>query len=195
MKIIVATGNQNKVREISQCLGEGFTVVSMKDIGLDLDIEENGTTFGENAYIKAKAVYDRCHQTVLADDSGLVVNALGGAPGVYSARYAGEGHDDSANNQKLLRNMEGVEDRSAYFACAICCILEDGSHFTVEGRCHGTIAQGLLGSGGFGYDPLFYVEEYQKTFGELSPEEKNAISHRGQALEAFTQELKKRTGR
>lgn len=127
----------------------------------------------------------------MADDSGLCVQALGGAPGVYSARYAGEGHDDAANNEKLLREMQGVEDRRAYFACAVCCVYPGGS-FTVEGQCPGIIAETLQGEGGFGYDPLFYVPQYQKTFGQLSMEEKNTISHRGRALQLFAQEMRER---
>lgn len=191
MRVVIATGNQGKVREIREILGSQFEVVSMKELGIEIDIEENGATFAENAAIKARAVYELCGEITMADDSGLCVQALGGAPGVYSARYAGEGHDDAANNEKLLREMQGVEDRRAYFACAVCCVYSGGS-FTVEGQCPGIIAETLQGEGGFGYDPLFYVPQYQKTFGQLSMEEKNTISHRGRALQLFAQEMRER---
>lgn len=191
MRVVIATGNQGKVREIREILGSQFEVVSMKELGIEVDIEENGATFAENAAIKAHAVYELCGEITMADDSGLCVQALGGAPGVYSARYAGEGHDDAANNEKLLREMQGVEDRRAYFACAVCCVYPGGS-FTVEGQCPGIIAETLQGEGGFGYDPLFYVPQYQKTFGQLSMEEKNTISHRGRALQLFAQEMRER---
>lgn len=193
MRVVIATGNQGKVREIREILGGQFDVVSMKELGIDIDIEENGNTFAENAAIKAHAVFDLCGEITMADDSGLCVQALNGAPGVYSARYAGEGHDDEANNQKLLKEMEGVEDRSAYFACAICCVYPGGS-FTVEGQCPGIITQELRGNDGFGYDPLFYVPQFDKTFGQLDMAEKNTVSHRGRALALFAQEMRERFG-
>lgn len=193
MRIVVATGNQGKVREIRDILGGQFEVVSMKELGIEADMEETGSTFAQNAAIKAQAVYKLCGEVTIADDSGLCVQALGGAPGVYSARYAGEGHNDAANNEKLLHEMHGVQERSAYFACAVCCVYPGGS-FTVEGQCPGVIANTLQGEGGFGYDPLFYLPQYQKTFAQLSMEDKNAISHRGKALQLFAQEIQRRFG-
>ncbi|MGI6030209.1 MAG: XTP/dITP diphosphatase [Eubacteriales bacterium] len=196
MNIVVATGNAGKVREIREILAPlGYTVQSMKERGIELEVEETGSTFAENAYLKAKAIFDLCGEMTMADDSGLEVDALGGAPGVYSARYAGEGHDDQANNRKLLAALEQIQDRRAHFTCAICCVYP-GGNFTVEGRCEGVIAREPAGEGGFGYDPLFYVEQYGKTFGELTSEEKNAISHRGEALRAFAcrlEEIKQTT--
>ena len=177
MKLIVATHNQNKVREISQML-PGWEIVAE-----DSAAEETETTFVGNALLKARALKPRHPGAwILADDSGLEVFALGGAPGVRSARYAGEDGNTPKNNALLLKNLTGVDDRSAQFTCAVALIAPDGTERTVEGHCPGTILTAPAGSGGFGYDPLFVPDGFTKTFAELKPEEKNAISHRGRAL-------------
>jgi len=166
----------------------GINVLTAGDIGLSLtDVEETGVTFEENAFLKADSGCRESSLPCIADDSGLMVNALNGEPGVYSARYAGEHGNDDKNNQKLLKNLEGVSDRSAKFVSAVCCVFPDGRSFTVRGECEGKIGFEKRGSGGFGYDPLFYVGE--KSFAELSPEEKDKISHRGNALRALAEKL------
>ena len=190
MEIVLATHNKNKIREIEKLLSEVFadiTVLSAVDVGVD-DIEETGSTFEENAMIKAMAVWKPGRLT-LADDSGLCVNALDGEPGLYSARYAGEPANDAKNNEKLLNRLAPFSDRSAYFICTIACILPDGRRFFVEGRSEGTILHQAAGSGGFGYDPLFFSTDVQKTFAELSLDEKNSVSHRGRALQALKTKL------
>ena len=194
MDIILATHNKNKVLEMEKALsaiiGEG-TVLTAEEAGFFEDVEENGSTFEENALIKARSV--RMAGCIsIADDSGLCCNALNGAPGIYSARYAGEPCDNAKNNAKLLCDLENVSDRSAYFVCAIACVLPDGTEFTVRGEAHGTILTELMGEGGFGYDPLFYVPELKKTFAELTREEKHEVSHRGNALRLLNEELTKR---
>ena len=159
----------------------------MKDVGIFDDIIEDGSTFEENAMIKARAVSKHGYIGV-ADDSGITVDALGGAPGIYSARYAGEHGNDKKNNQKLLADMKGIEERGGAFVCAIACSFPEdmaNEDFCVRGECRGIILHEEKGTGGFGYDPLFYVEEYDKTFGELLAEEKNKISHRAVATELF----------
>ncbi len=195
MKIVFASNNENKVREVRAILKECHAtkdaeVVSLRDIGFTDDIVEDGTTFEENALIKARAVA-RLGYVCIADDSGLEVDALGGAPGVYSARYAGGHGDDAANNAKVLREMEGVpvEKRTARFTCAIACVFPDGDSFTVRASCEGRLLDHEEGDGGFGYDPMFFVEQYGKTLASVTPEEKNAISHRGQALRLFAARL------
>ena len=169
---------------------EGVTLLSLDDIGYEGDIEEDGNTFSENALIKAR-VAASTGKIGVGDDSGLCVNALGGAPGIFSARFAGEEHDDEANNQKLLRELSDKNDRSAYFVSTIACVLPDGREFFVEGRAEGEILAEAHGENGFGYDPLFYYPPYKKTFAELSAEEKNTISHRARAIEAFADALNK----
>lgn len=187
-RLIVASSNKSKIKEIRELIGDKFDVVSMKDAGINIEVEENGTTFEENALIKAKAIYDVCHEPVVSDDSGLIVDALDGKPGVYSARYAGEGHDDAANNAKLLKNLEGVSDRSAKFCSAV--VYYDGKRTEVaKGFVEGKIAYAPRGNNGFGYDPLFISDELGKTFGEATDEEKNAISHRARALHALCELL------
>ena len=177
MKLIIATHNQNKVREISQML-PGWEIAAE-----DSAAEETETTFKGNALLKARALAPgHPGAWILADDSGLEVFALGGAPGVRSARYAGEDGNTPKNNALLLKNLEGVADRRACFTCAVALIAPDGTERTVEGRCPGTILTAPAGKGGFGYDPLFVPEGFTKTFAELLPAEKNAISHRGRAL-------------
>jgi len=186
MRIVAATQNAHKLVEIRAITDQfGFELVSQADVGLsDVDIEETGTTFEENSLIKAEAICRMTGDAAIADDSGLAVDALGGAPGVRSARYAGEDGNTPKNNALLLKNLEGVTDRRAQFTCAVALIAPDGTEQTVEGHCPGTILAVPAGNGGFGYDPLFVPDGFTKTFAELAPEEKNAISHRGRALAA-----------
>ena len=167
----------------------GVEVVSPADVGITVDVEETGTTFAENAMLKAKAICAAADLPAIADDSGLCVDALNGGPGVYSARYGGEGLDDKGRYTLLLQNMRGQTTRAAHFACAIACAFPNGDELTAEGRCDGTIAFAPMGEGGFGYDPVFFVPEKAKTFGQLTAEEKSAISHRGKALKAFSEKL------
>ena len=189
--LILATRNPGKVRELADALRRfGFDVRPLPD---DFpEIEETGTTFEQNALLKAHAVADTLGLPALADDSGLEVDALNGAPGVYSARYAGEGHDSAANNAKLLREMENIPDerRAARFVCAICAVFGEVDIVRCEGACEGTIARRLHGQNGFGYDPLFMVGE--RSFAELDGPAKDAISHRGRALAALYEKLKDR---
>lgn len=191
MKFVLASHNRGKLKEMQEILGElGVEVVLQSDVGLDLEPEENGTTFSENAAIKARAIMEASGLPAIADDSGLCVDALGGAPGIYSARYGGL-DSDVARYQLLLNNLRGATNRAAHFHTAIVCAFPDGDVLQAEGDCHGTIAFAPRGEGGFGYDPVFYVPEKRKTFAQLTAEEKNAISHRGNALRAFAVELKK----
>ena len=194
MKIVLASRNAHKIKELQTLLSkniEGIEILSLDDVGIIDDIEENGATYEENALIKAKAAAKSGYIGV-GDDSGLSVRALGGAPGVFSARYAGVHGDNDANNAVLLKNLEGESDRFAEFVCTIACVFPDGREpIVVEGRTAGVIIDTLQGDGGFGYDPLFFYEPYGKTFAQLSVDEKNAISHRGKAIEAFAKELKK----
>lgn len=188
MKLVLATGNAHKVQEIRAILEHQFgEIITMKQAGLDMEIEETGATFGENALIKAQAVADALQCAALADDSGLTVDALGGEPGVYSARYAGPQHNDDDNIVKLFREMERVPDgrRQAQFRCAIALVRPNRPPLVVEGSCDGEILRELRGSDGFGYDPLFYLPDRGCTMAELTPAEKNAISHRKRALEAL----------
>ena len=190
MKFVLATHNPGKLREMSAILAElGVEVVSPKDLGITVDVEETGDTFAENAMLKAKAICAASGLPAIADDSGLCVDALNGGPGVYSARYGGEGLDDKGRYQLLLSSMRGQTTRAAHFACAIACAFPNGDTLTAEGRCDGTIAFAPMGEGGFGYDPVFFVPELKKTFGQLTAEEKSAISHRGRALAIFVGEL------
>ena len=200
MKIVFASNNAGKIREVAKILSECFapdavSVLALSDIGFTEDIVEDGLTFEENALIKARAVA-KLGYLAIADDSGLEVDALDGAPGIYSARYSGGHGNDAENNLLVLKNLAGVPDekRTARFTCAIACVMPTGEAFTVRASCEGRILHAEEGSGGFGYDPLFYVEEYKKTLASVTPEEKNAISHRGKALRAFVAEYKKRTG-
>lgn len=201
-QIIFATGNQGKMREIRAILEDmKWDVISMKEAGIDPEIEENGATFTENAVIKAQTVADvlagekkawEC--VVLADDSGLVIDCLNGEPGIYSARYLGEETPFSEKSADLLRRMKDVpeEERSARFVCAIAAVFPDGEVVTTEGTVEGRIGYELKGDNGFGYDPIFYLPEYGRTAAELTDEEKNQISHRSRALELMKAELKKR---
>ncbi len=192
MKIIAATKNKNKLREFGEIL-KGFEIISQEDAGVDIDVEETGTTFEENSYLKAKAIYDITGITTIADDSGLCVDALGGEPGVYSARYGGEGYDDKGRVQLLLKNMKNVpdEERTARFVCVITLVGDEGV-LTARGECEGRIDYEPKGENGFGYDPVFYVDRFEKTLAEVTPEEKNSISHRGKALKIFAEKLNKK---
>ena len=190
MKILVASNNKNKIREIKQILGDIFEPISLSEAGVVSDPEETGETFLENALIKARSGMEVSGMPCIADDSGLCVNALNGAPGVYSARYSGEGANDEKNNELLLKNMEGVTDNRACFKSAIAMVFPDGKEITAEGECPGVMIREYRGTNGFGYDPLFLVEEYGKTFAELDGEIKNVISHRAHALQSFREKLK-----
>ena len=190
MKFVLATNNAKKLTEMAAILGSlGVEVVSPRDLGIQIEVEETGTTFAENAMLKAKAICEAANLPAIADDSGLCVDALNGGPGVYSARYGGEGLDDKGRYMLLLNSMRGQTTRAAHFACAIACAFPNGDTLTAQGECHGTIAFAPMGEGGFGYDPVFFVPEYRKTFGQLTAEEKAKISHRGKALEIFVKEL------
>ena len=190
MKFVLATHNPGKLKEMGDILARfGVEVVSPKDLGITVDVEETGATFAENAMLKAKAICAAAKLTAIADDSGLCVDALNGGPGVYSARYGGEGLDDKGRYMLLLNSMRGQPTRAAHFACAIACVFPNGDELTAEGRCDGTIAFAPIGEGGFGYDPVFFVPELKKTFGQLTAEEKSAISHRGRALAVFVEKL------
>lgn len=190
MKIVVATKNKGKMREIKAILSDSkYEILSMEDIGLNIEVEENADTFSGNATKKAVEIMKACNEITLADDSGLVVDALGGAPGVYSARYAGEHGDDLQNNLLLLKNMENEENRNAKFVCAMALAFPDGRIINVEGEFHGQIDYEMKGTGGFGYDVLFYLPEYGMTSAEISAEEKNKISHRSKALRLIKEKL------
>ena len=192
MKIIAATKNKNKLREFGEIL-KGFEIISQDEAGVDIDVEETGTTFEENSLLKARAIFEATGITAIADDSGLCVDALGGEPGVYSARYGGEGYDDEGRVQLLLKNMKEIpeEKRTALFVCAITMVGKEGI-ITARGECKGRIDYSPKGENGFGYDPVFFVEKYEKTMAEISPEEKNLISHRGKALKIFAEKLNKK---
>ena len=193
--VIIASTNQGKFKEFKELMkGLSVEVKSLKDFPEIGDIEENGASFAENAYIKAKAVFDATGCLSIADDSGLEVDALDGAPGIYSARYAGEEKNDTANNEKLLSEMNVVSDknRGAQFHCAIVAIDQNGTRYDAEGIVRGHILRAPQGENGFGYDPLFYIEEFGRTTAELSMDEKNKISHRGQAVRQIVEILKEK---
>ena len=193
MKLILASNNANKLREFRSLVADmDIELLSQREAGCDFEVDETGTTFEENAYLKASAVTAATGYAAVADDSGLCVDALNGEPGIYSARY-GLGHaaSDRERYEYLLQKLEGVEDRSARFVCCICCTFPDGSVIRSRGECEGEILHAPKGSGGFGYDPVFHHDCVDKAMAELTPEEKNAISHRGKALRAFIEELRK----
>lgn len=191
MRVIAATKNKGKIKEISDILGGlGIEVVSQNDAGIDVEVLETGNTFTENALIKARSVALLCDEAVLADDSGLCVDALDGAPGVYSARYAGEGATDMDKINKLLGELGDESNRSARFEATVAFIFPDGREITVSGEVKGRITMEPMGDSGFGYDPVFYSNELKKTFGEATAEEKNKISHRGRAIQALYDILK-----
>jgi XTP/dITP diphosphohydrolase len=188
--MVLASKNQKKMKEMNEILSTmGVEVCLQADVGIDIDVEETGTTFEENSLLKAKAVMEASGLSAIADDSGLCVDALNGAPGVYSARYGGEGLDDTGRYKLLLANMPKGEARTAKFVSVITCCFPNGDVLTARGECPGTIAFAPMGEGGFGYDPVFFLPKLKKTFAQLTAEEKNAISHRGLALEAFQEKL------
>ncbi|MBE5752512.1 MAG: RdgB/HAM1 family non-canonical purine NTP pyrophosphatase [Clostridiales bacterium] len=187
-KLVVATGNAHKLREISQIFTE-YEVISQKQAGFDIDVEETGTTFEENALIKARAASKALGVIALADDSGICVTALNGAPGVYSARYCGRHGDDKANRDLLIKNLDGVGDRTAYFESAIALVYPDGKELVAHGRTYGKILFEEDGDGGFGYDCIFFSDDLGKSFGRASAEEKNAVSHRFRGLMALKERL------
>ncbi len=188
--IVIATTNKNKLSEFREILKDtNIEIRSLEDFGPIPQAVEDGSTFDENAYKKASHTARILGVPAIADDSGLVVNALDGAPGVYSARYSGERATDDENVAKLLKNLQGVTDRSARFECVLSIAVPSGPALTYEGSCEGIIIDEKRGSNGFGYDPVFYFEELQKTFAELSPEEKNRVSHRGKALAQVKEEV------
>lgn len=196
MEFILASRNEKKIREMETILSqriEGIRLLSLDDIGFVGDIEENGTTYEENALIKARATMLAGGERypAIADDSGLSVDALDGAPGVFSARYAGGHGDDAANNALLLKNLSAVppRERTARFVCCIACVFPDGGEITVMGETEGRIIDEARGEGGFGYDPYFYYPPLKKTFAEMTADEKNAISHRGKAISALSERL------
>lgn len=195
MKFVLASRNTHKIKELKDLLSEFIAdveILSLDDVGLFDEIEENGESFTENALIKARAAA-KSGYIGLGDDSGLAVRALGGAPGIYSARYAGAHGNDEANNQKLLAELSDKEDRLGEFVCAIACVFPDGSEpIVVEGRTPGVILEQADGEGGFGYDPLFFYEPSGKTFATMTAEEKNAVSHRGRAIRLLAQSLAER---
>ena len=194
-KLIFATGNEGKMKEIREILGDlDYEILSMKEAGIDMDIVEDGSTFEENAIIKAKAVMERTGKLALADDSGLEIDALNKEPGIYSARYMGEDTPYEIKNSNLIERMKGVKgkDRSARFVCVIAAAFPDGEIITTRGTIEGVIAEEPAGENGFGYDPIVYVPEYGMTTGQMDPDAKNAISHRGKALTAMKKILEER---
>ena len=189
-KFVLATHNPGKLAEMKAILsGLGVEVIGPDEAGVKVDVEETGSTFAENAVLKAKAVCAAAGLPAIADDSGLCVDALNGGPGVYSARYGGEELDDRGRYMLLLNSMRGQTTRAAHFSCAVACAFPNGDTLTAEGRCDGAIAFAPLGDGGFGYDPVFLIPGKGKTFGQLTAEEKSEISHRGRALAAFAEKL------
>ena len=190
MEIVLATNNQHKLQEMRAILGGFFDkMFSLSDLGLDIDVEETGSTLQENSYIKAKTICDLTGKIALADDTGLMVDALNGAPGVYSARYAGEEHDDAKNRALLLKNLENSNTRSAHFGTVITICYPDGKTISAGGRVDGFITQEERGEHGFGYDSLFFSNELGKTFAQASADEKNSVSHRGRALRNMVAKL------
>lgn len=193
-RIVFATGNKGKVKEIQMIMADTeMEIVSMKEAGIDISIEENGMSYEENAMIKARAVAKFTNDIVMADDSGLEVDALGKEPGIYSARYLGEDTPYSVKNADIIKRLEGVpdEERTARFVCAIAAVLPDGRELTTRAAIEGRIGYEEKGGNGFGFDPIFYVPQFGKTTAELSEEEKNRVSHRGKALELMKEELRK----
>ncbi len=191
MKLILASNNKNKLREFRQLVADmDIELIGQRDAGCDFEVEETGSTFEENAFLKCSAVTEVTGCAAFADDSGLVVDALNGEPGVYSARY-GLGHEasDADRYNYLLNKMKDIDDRSARFVCCICCTMPNGDIIRARGECEGYILRAPCGNGGFGYDPVFHPVCTDKGMGELTPEEKNAISHRGKALAEFVKKL------
>ena len=192
MRIIFATGNENKMREIREILKDvGLTIFSMKDAGIKADITEDGSSFEENALIKARAVAELCEDIVLADDSGLEVDYLDKAPGIYSARFMGEDTSYDVKNRAIIDKLSGVskEERTARFVCAVAAVIPSGEELVARGTVEGYIGYEQQGENGFGYDPIFWVDEYGCTTAQMSPDDKNKISHRGKALRAMRDKL------
>jgi len=190
MKVVLASKNAHKLQELQDILSaQGVEVILESAAGVDVEVEETGTTFEENSLLKARAVMEASGLPAIADDSGLMVDALNGAPGVYSARYGGPDLDDVGRYRLLLENMRGVLDRKCRFVSAITLCMPSGDIVTARGECPGTLAYAPQGENGFGYDPIFFVPEKKKTFAQLTAEEKNAISHRGRALQLFQEKL------
>lgn len=191
MKFVLASHNKGKLAEMQAVLADlGIEVVMPADLGIYVDVEETGETFAENAALKANAIMEASGLPAIADDSGLCVNWLGGAPGVYSARYGGPGLDDVGRYQLLLSNLRGASDRTAHFTSAIACIFPNGDTIEAEGVCPGVIAYAPQGDGGFGYDPVFFLPQLRKTYAQLTAEEKAQVSHRGKALAVFDGKLR-----
>ena len=192
MKMILASNNQKKLLEMQSLLADLWVeIVTQRAAGCDFDVAETGETFEENAWLKASAVTRATGQIAIADDSGLAVDALDGAPGIYSARFTGKHEDsDEDRNAFLLKKLEGVTDRSGQFVCAICCTFPNGDVIRTRGECPGVITLAPSGSGGFGYDPVFLPDGVDRTMAELSPEEKNRLGHRGKAIRALKERLK-----
>lgn len=191
-RLIFATGNEGKMREIREILADtGYEILSMKEAGIDLDIVEDGKTFEENAIIKAKAVMEASGELTLADDSGLEIDAFGGEPGIYSSRYLGEDTSYTEKNQIILERMKDIpeEKRSAKFVCVIAAAFPDGQTYTTRGTMEGIIGYESKGGNGFGYDPIFYLPEFKKYSAQLSSDEKNHLSHRGEALRKMKEVL------
>lgn len=190
MKLVLASQNEKKLREMNDILAQlGIEVCLQSELGVQVDVEETGDTFEANSLLKAQAVMQATGMPAIADDSGLCVDALGGAPGVYSARYGGPDLDDVGRYRLLLENLRGQSPRTARFVSVITCCFPNGDVICARGECEGTIAYAPQGEGGFGYDPVFFVPQKKKTFAQLSPEEKNEVSHRGRALTLFREKL------
>ena len=189
-KLVIATGNAGKLKEMKEMLGDLFDVIGLKEAGATATAEENGSTFAENALIKAEDIFKQTGENVLADDSGLCVEALDGAPGIYSARYAGENATQAQKNALLLKNLQGAENRKAKFVCSVALILKNGRVIQAEGETEGEILQSENGNGGFGYDPLFFSYDLKKSFGDCTDDEKNSVSHRSRALQNLLEKLR-----
>jgi len=190
VKFVLATANPGKIREMREILpGFGVEFISRNEIGIDIEVAETGTTFYENALIKARAICTLSGLPAIADDSGLIVEALGGAPGLYTSSFGGEKLSESERCDYLINKLNDTEHRNAKFVCTIVCVFPNGDVISAKGECHGTIAHEPAGLGGFGYDPIFIADGFDKTMAELSPDEKNKTSHRGAALREFAQLL------
>ena len=191
MTFLLASNNKEKLAELRAILSAlGFDVIPQGEAGLDLEVEETGGTFYDNAFLKAESAMRATGLAAIADDSGLMVDFLGGAPGVYSKRYGGAGLDDGDRNALLLKNMAEAEQRGAQFVSSIVCVFPNGDTVTAEGTCRGEILTAPRGTGGFGYDPIFHVSSVGRSMAELTPEEKNSVSHRGSALRLFAPRLR-----
>ena len=190
MRLIIASNNKHKIREIKEILGGKFDeIVSLRESGIDHETVEDGKTFAENAYKKAREIAEISGEASLADDSGICIDALDGAPGIFSARFAGEHGNDEANNKLVLEKLAGKSNRSAHYTCAISLVYPDGTHVSSEGYMYGDITESPRGEGGFGYDPLFVLKGESRTVAEMTEEEKNAVSHRRRALDAILEKL------